>query len=155
MFPVALQKEISEYCAAGGNFLVSGANIGTDLFDAPEITKEGMEFAQNVLKYKWRTDNATSEGGLAAFPNPYGFNGKFNFNTKLNEKVYAVENADGLIPADKDAFTIFRYADNNISAGVAYKGAYKTVSLGFPIETLSTPCQIEKLMGEVLDFFEK
>lgn len=155
VFPVVLQKEIAEYCAAGGNILVSGANIATDLFDAPEVTKEGMEFAQNVLKYKWRTDNATSEGGLVAYPNPYGFSGKFNFNTKLNEKVYAVENADGLVPADKDAFTIFRYADNNISAGVAYKGAYRTVSLGFPVETLATPCQIEKLMGEVLKFFNE
>ena len=155
VFPVALQKAIASYCAAGGNFLVSGANIGTDLFDAPEVTKEGMEFAQNVLKYKWRTDNATSEGGLVAYPNPYGFNGKFNFNTKLNERVYAVENADGLVPADKDAFTIFRYADNNISAGVAYKGAYRTVSLGFPVETLASPCQIEKLMGEILKFFQE
>ena len=73
----------------------------------------------------------------------------------MNEKVYAVESPDALVPADKDAYTIFRYSDNNISAGVAYKGAYKTVSLGFPIETLATPCQIEKLMGEVLKFFNE
>ncbi len=155
VFPVALQKAIADYCAAGGNILVSGANIATDLFDAPEVTKEGMEFAQNVLKFKWRTDYASKEGALSAVPNPFGFNGKFNFSTQLNEKIYAVESPDGLVPASNDAFTIFRYSDNNISAGVAYKGAYKTVTLGFPVETLATPCQIEKLMGEVLDFFNE
>lgn len=153
VFPVALQKAVAAYCAAGGNLLLSGANIATDLFDSYDVTKEGMEFAQNVLKYKWRTDYASKEGAVSAVPNPYGFSGKFNFNTELNEKIYAVESPDALVPADKDAFTIFRYADNNISAGVAYKGAYRTVSLGFPIETLASQCQIDKLMEEVLTFF--
>ncbi len=154
VFPVALQKAIADYCATGGNLLLSGANIATDLYDSYNVTEEGKKFTQDVLKYKWRTNTASSEGAVAAVANPYGFSGKFNFSTKLNEKVYAVESPDALVPADKDAFTIFRYSDNNISAGVAYKGEYKTVSLGFPIETLATPCQIEKLMGEVLNFFE-
>ena len=155
VFPVALQKAIADYCATGGNLLLSGANIATDLYDSYNVTEEGKKFTQDVLKYKWRTNTASSEGAVGAVANPYGFNGKFNFSTKLNEKVYAVESPDALVPADKDAFTIFRYSDNNISAGVAYKGAYKTVSLGFPIETLATPCQIEKLMGEVLKFFNE
>ena len=155
VFPVALQKAIADYCAAGGNLLLSGANIATDLYDSHKVTEEGKKFAQDVLKYKWRTNTASSEGAVGAVANPYGFSGNFNFSTKLNDKVYAVESPDALVPTDKDAFTIFRYSDNNISAGVAYKGAYRTVSLGFPIETLATPCQIEKLMGEVLNFFEK
>ena len=155
VFPVALQKEIAEYCAAGGNLLISGANIGTDLFDSYDVTKEGMEFAKNVLKYSWRTNYATKDGIVKGAPNPFGFGGKFCFNTELNDKVYAVESPDGLVPADKDAYTIFRYDDNNISAGVAYKGAYKTVSLGFPIETLKTQCQIDALVGEIVKFFEE
>ena len=92
---------------------------------------------------------------MAAVANPFGFSGKFNFSTKLNDKIYAVESPDALVPADKNAFTIFRYSDNNISAGVAYKGEYKTVCLGFPIETLASQCQIEKMMGEVLNFFNE
>ena len=76
---------------------------------------------------------------------------------QYNGLINNVKSIDALLQLDnaEDAFTIFRYSDNNISAGVAYKGAYRTVSLGFPIETLATPCQIEKLMGEVLNFFEK
>ena len=48
---------------------------------------------------------------------------------------------------------IFRYAENNISAGVAYRGDYKTVVLGFPIETLETQEQIDCLIGEIARFF--
>ncbi|MBQ7772603.1 MAG: N-acetylmuramoyl-L-alanine amidase [Bacteroidales bacterium] len=155
VFPVALQKAIADYCAAGGNLLVSGANIATDLYDSHEVTQEGMKFTQDVLKYRWRTNTASSEGAVGAVANPYGFSGKFSFSTKLNDKIYAVESPDALVPADKDAYTIFRYSDNNISAGVAYKGAYRTVSLGFPIETLATSCQIDEMMGEVIRFFEE
>lgn len=155
VFPEALQKAIADYCAAGGNLLVSGANIATDLFDSYDVTEAGMNFAKNVLKYRWMTNYASREGVLEGVANPYGFSGKFSFNTELNDRIYAVESPDALVPADKAAFTIFRYDDNNISAGVAYKGDYRTVSLGFPIETLATPCQIEKMMGEIISFFEE
>lgn len=155
VFPVALQKEIAEYCAAGGNLLISGANIATDLFDAPGVDEAGMNFAKDVLKYRWMTNYASREGGIKSVSNPFGFEGKFKFNTQLNDRIYAVESADALVPAGKDSYTIFRYAENNISAGVAYKGAYRTVTLGFPIETLGCGHQIEKLIGEVVKFFEE
>ena len=155
VFPVTLQKEIAEYCAAGGNLLISGANIATDLFDAPGVDEAGMNFAKDVLKYRWMTNYASREGGIKSVSNPFGFEGKFKFNTQLNDRIYAVESADALVPAGKDSYTIFRYAENNISAGVAYKGAYRTVTLGFPIETLGCGHQIEKLIGEVVKFFEE
>ena len=34
VFPVALQKAISAYCQAGGNVLISGADVATDLWDS-------------------------------------------------------------------------------------------------------------------------
>lgn len=155
VFPIALQNAITEYCKGGGKLILSGANIATDLWDAPNVTEEGKKFAQEVLKYRWMTNYGTSTGEVKSVANPYGFNGKFCFDTKMNDKVYAVERADAIMPVGEGAFTIFRYADNNISAGVAYKGDYSVVSLGFPIETLRTQCQIEALMDEILNFFEK
>ena len=61
---------------------------------------------------------------------------------------------DALVPASKEAFTIFRYRDNNISAGVAYKGDYKTVCLGFPIEAVRS-FDHKDLFGAILKFFEQ
>ncbi|MEG0518115.1 MAG: xanthan lyase [Bacteroidales bacterium] len=154
VFPVALRNVLIEYCNGGGNLLVSGAYIATDLWDSYNVSDKGKKFATDILKYKWMTHYASTDGGVKSVSNPYGFIGRFGFHTRLNDKVYAVESADALVPASKDAFTIFRYTDNNISAGVAYKGAYKTVSLGFPIETLKTQAEIDRLMAEIIRFFE-
>ena len=46
-----------------------------------------------------------------------------------------------------------RYSENNLSAGVAYKGDYKTCILGFPFEALHTSSEREALMRTILTFF--
>ncbi|HBG54346.1 MAG TPA: hypothetical protein DDW70_09085, partial [Rikenellaceae bacterium] len=59
-----------------------------------------------------------------------------------------------LEPAGPEAYTIFRYRDNRLSAGVAYRGNYRVVTLGFPLETLETEEQQARLVKECLDFFK-
>ena len=153
VFPVELQKEIREFCEAGGNLLVSGSNIATDLFDAPGVTEEGMNFAKDVLKYKWMTEYATKSGKVVSVANPYVKTSPVvHFPQYLNNVTYSVESPDALVPSCKEAYTIFRYADNNISAGVAYKGDYKTVCLGFPLEIASNG---NKVISDILKFFEQ
>lgn len=155
VFPEALRKVMTAYCQAGGNLLISGAYIGSDLWDAFRVSPEGKKFATEVLKYKFMTHYASTTGEVKSVANPYGFSGKFTFNTRPDNTIYTVEAADAIVPASKEAFTIFRYAENNISAGVAYSGAYKTVSLGFPIETLKSQTQIDELIAEVVRFFKQ
>ncbi len=153
VFPAALQEIITGYCNAGGNLLVSGAYIGSDLWDSYNVTEQGKKFAEDVLKYRFMTHYASTDGAVKSVANPYGFKGNFTFNTELNDKIYTVEAADAIVPSSKEAYTIFRYTENNISAGVAYKGNYRCVSLGFPIETLKTGEEIERIISEVIDFF--
>ena len=66
-----------------------------------------------------------------------------------------VESPDAIEPATKDAYTIMRYSENNLSAGVAYKGDYKTCILGFPFEALRTASEREALMNAILTFFNE
>ena len=49
--------------------------------------------------------------------------------------------------------TVMRYSENNLSAGVAYQGDYKTVVLGFPFESIRTDSEREAFMNAVLTFF--
>ena len=154
-FPAELQKAITDYAAAGGNILVSGSYIGSDLWDGYNVTDEGKKFAQEVLKFKWSNHFASKNNVVKSVPNPFGFSGKFTFTNYLNDQKYIVETPDGLLPASKDAYTIFRYPGNNISAAVAYSGNYKVVSFGFPIESLECCCEIDKLIEEVVNFFER
>ena len=154
VFPVHLRDLITEYAATGGNILVSGAYIATDLWDSVENDKAGQEFAKNTLKYQWRTNQASKTGYVKAVQSLYDFAGNFSFYTTPNSRSYSAESPDGIEPFGTGAWTIFRYSDNNISAGVAYKGEYKTVSLGFPIETLTDESQLHDIVSQIIKFFE-
>ncbi len=116
-------------------------------------------FAEQVLKYRWMTHYASASGTVKMAQNPFGIgynlNGSvYSYNPQPNENVYAVESSDALVPVGPNSWTVFRYKDNNISAGVAYKGDdYRCVTLGFPIETLESTEQIDALIADILKFF--
>ena len=66
-----------------------------------------------------------------------------------------MESPDALEPADTQTLTIFRYADNHFSAGVAWKDSRSaSVVLGFPLEVLQTAAQRAQLVKQCLTFFE-
>ena len=150
-----LKNAITDFCSNGGNLLISGAYIATDLVDAYEIDPDGAKFAADVLKIKWMTHSASKDGRVSAVNNKFGFNGSFNFYNELNDKKYLCESPDAFTPVGDNAFTIFRYPQTSISAATAYNGSdYKVVAFGFPLETLKEQSQINDLVGQVLSFFK-
>lgn len=155
-FSTGMQDAIAAYCRQGGNFFVSGAYVASDLWDnrwAPSQESD-RKFATEVLKYRWRTGQAAVTGEVKSVASPWSRpQAHYSFHQELNGDCYVVESPDALEPADKQAYTILRYAENNLSAGVAYQGDYKTVVLGFPFETLRTEAEREQLMRYILDFF--
>jgi hypothetical protein len=68
-----------------------------------------------------------------------------------------VETPDGITPASGNTGSTFiRYADTDISAGVCFEGkGYRTVCIGFPLETLKKENDIESIIKTTLDFFSK
>lgn len=154
-FPKELQSCLQAYCEQGGNIIASGAYIGSDLWDSETIDPEDKQFAMNVLKYQWRTGQAAVNGEVKNVASPFpSFDGVYHFYNQLNEISYVVESPDGIEPAGANSFTIFRYNENNISAGIASHGKYKTCILGFPIETIQTETARAHLMKSILDFME-
>lgn len=155
-FSPEMQQAVEAYCRQGGNLFVSGAYVATDLWDnrlAPSQQAD-RDFAARVLKYKWRTGQAAATGKVKSVSSPWSKDKEqYSFHQELNPDCYVVESPDALEPADKDAYTVLRYAENNLSAGVAYAGAYKTVVLGFPFETLCTAKERNCLMQRILNFF--
>ncbi|HRG03317.1 MAG TPA: xanthan lyase, partial [Paludibacteraceae bacterium] len=156
-FNTKIQQAISEYCQQGGNIFISGAFVGTDLWDNRYTVsiEEDKQFAINILKYKWRAGQATRIGNVKAVTSYFPmFVGIYNFYNELNPDNYVVEAPDAIEPGSEGAYTIFRYSENNLSAGVAYKGNYKSCVLGFPFESLKIQIEREKMMKGVLEFFE-
>ena len=139
--------------------LVTGAYVGTDIWNnGPENSRE-VNLAQNVLGYKWLTDQASQSGEVTTVITQFEelTDGKtYDFVSKLNDRFYAVESPDAITPADDQAATIMRYTENNIPAGVACdRGTYRTVVLGFPFETIKETSDRDALMHDVLNFFNR
>ena len=80
--------------------------------------------------------------------------GQFSFRKEKNPYVYAVENPDGIRPADRNGRTVLKYRSSNLGAGVFYTGeGYCAASFGFPLETVEDPAVMQKIMGASLSFF--
>ena len=157
-FTTEMQKAITDYCHQGGNIFVSGAFVGTDLWDNRHTIslETDRNFATDILKYKWRVGQASVTGTVKSIVSlfPMLYNGDFTFHNTLNSDSYVVEAPDAIEPASEGAYTILRYSENNLSAGIAYKGDYKTVVIGFPFESIKSAFDRMKMMKMVLDFFK-
>ena len=155
-FSEEMQNAISDYCRTGGNFFVSGAYVASDLWDnrLAKADEKDKKFAMEVLKYKWRTGQAARNGKVKGVASPFpAIKGNYTYHQELNPESYVVESPDAIEPAVRGAFTVLRYSENNLSAGIAYKGDYKTCILGFPFESVRTSEEREQLMKAILAFF--
>ena len=156
-FNKAHQQVISEYCNNGGNIIVSGAFVGTDFWDNPFADDADRKWAENTLQYKWRNNNGAVTGRVKSVASPFkSLSGEYNYYNELNSESYVVENPDAIEPANDNAYTIFRYSENNLSAGVFYRGKqYNTCGLGFPIESVKDDSKRNSLIKGIMEAMEK
>ena len=161
VFPDLMQKRIKEYCEKGGNILISGANIATDIWDTiypiekdSIFTDVSKKFAKEVLGYSWGGNHASKLGRVTMISDDKEPKTEMEFHTMPNPDIYSVEAPDGILPARKGSKTWFRYTDTEVSAGIKFNGSnYKTIILGFPIETLKTQEDMEEIIKVSLDWF--
>ena len=141
-FPIELQEKLREYAGRGGRIFVSGAFIASDM--AKNVADRA--FIRDVLRLDYGgsvadvSENLISGSGL-----------EFSFWRKVNERSYAVPRPDILVPID-DAFVSFVYSGNRESAGVAYAGQHRALSVSFPFESIVDREKRIKLMGAVMRF---
>lgn len=156
-FTKAQQQKIKSYCDNGGNIIISGAYVGTDLWDNKNADNEDREWAQQTLKYKWRNNRGAVTGHIKAVPSPFELiTRNYKYYHKLNSESYVVENPDAIEPADESAYTIFRYSENNLSAGIFYKGdKYSSCILGFPIESIKNESDRNRLVFDIIKSTEQ
>ena len=162
VFPDNLRNALAAFATAGGNLIVSGAYIATDIWDrvydiVPDEAYKATAsaFAQNVLGYKWVTNFASLSNGIYAWKSPVfnGINGIVHLG-KDPRRIYSVEHPDGIAPASASAFPILRYRDTDVTAGIAYQGSgYRAVTLGFPLEAADG--DIGPLMAAIMEYLSR
>lgn len=165
VFPEHFRKAISDYAAKGGNILISGANIASDAWDQiypfaedKEEREATREFIKEVLGYRWITNHGSRIGEVSyvdreIFGSERGV--KQRFYNEPNEECYCVETPDGITPTGKGK-VFLRYSDTDIAAGIySEKEGYRTVCIGFPIETCYDEDGIFRIISSTLEFFNR
>ena len=153
VFPTSMQLRLKDYCHSGGNLIVSGAYLASDSYLKENV--DDRAFLENVLKIKYRTDKACVNGEVKTVNSPANVIKpmEMSYYSEPNAVSYFVPSADAIEPIGKGGYTISRYAENNLSAGVSYSGKYKLCAFGFPIELIKEEKDRDKLMEMILKFF--
>lgn len=154
-FSSTLQQILSAYLSKGGNLLVSGSYIGSDL----STNFPDLAFAKRYLKCEYVNDKrnllaSTLEGMQRSFTIPRSIEAtNMQLNHSLRDGAYPVLAPEQLNPTE-GSFALFRYADQT-SAGIAYKGPYRVIVLGFPFESIQQSSVRAQLMKGFVQFFSK
>ena len=133
---------------------MSGSYPGTDLLMAADTALNSK--IKKLLHFVPRTGHAVRTGGVAAtdIAAP-DFTGKIDFNAGNTDLIYAAEAPDAIEPSGRQAFTAFRYRENNTSAAVMHRGEVRSFVMGFPFETILLQEERDALMKQILDFLLK
>lgn len=154
LFTPEMQKAIYEYISGeNAKLLITGAYIGTDLDLCGDTL--ARHFADNVLHYTFMTNHASKSGEVYPVNAVRSdFQKGYQFEQGFNQNIYKVESPDAIEPKGEGAKVLFRYKDNNKSAGICFDGNYHSVILGFPFETITTAKQRSNLLGEILKYWK-
>ncbi|WP_455587474.1 golvesin C-terminal-like domain-containing protein [Bacteroides sp.] len=142
-FSSPMQRIIAAYCQSGGNILVSGSYIGSDM----STSQGNREFTEKILKYGYQKSLQDDRSGQIK-----GLGRTLSIPRLPNEKAYAVTMPDCIVPV-APAFSVFTYSPGNQSAATAYKGNYRTFVMGFPFESIESETDRATVMAAILNFF--
>ena len=131
-FTPELQKVVTDYLEKGGNLLVSGAHIASDM-----QSPKDKAFIKEQLHCTYRCNHACEQGSLVVNRRVLS-PGTYTFHATPNANCIHTENPDCILPAD-GAQAVAKYADTQLNAAVAYDGAEnqkgKTLAWGFMLES--------------------
>jgi len=147
-FPTKLKEKISSYLNAGGNLFLSGSYIGSDLYS----DEDGITFANNILKYHFKTTHASKTGRLHSVNKKFSDDKiKIAYNSEFNDRIYKVEAPDEITPV-QGSEVLLRFSENEFSSMIGYKNKYGVVAFTVPFETIKTEQERNKLMGLILNY---
>lgn len=154
-FPTRLQKELTEFADHGGDLMISGEYIVSDLYDY-RSSEGGDKFANDVLGIA-RGEGPRPMTGTVSLSRPLSGKTEAVFSHTLNDRQYIVQNPDILSPARNSDFEVFMtFPDNLLPAGVfTKKGKSRKALMSVPFESIENPLVRAALMSEILQHIDK
>ena len=160
IFTAGLQNALRRFTEDGGSVFLSGAYVGSDLWDnaAGNDDAVGKSFVKEVLGYEGLHGRASLDGTVNSVDSPdirLSSSGAWTFVNTLNDKQYAVESPDAIRASDDRGFTWMRYGENGLPAAIASdRGNYRTVVMGFPLESVTTAQERRSLMSRIMEYLK-
>lgn len=149
-FDATEQQLVQAYLGAGGRMLVSGAELAWDL-DAQGSAAD-RAFLQTVLGVRYVADDAATyqlQAGIAGTVSADVPAGAFDNG---NSGTYDVDYPDVLAAADAAGQVCLRYGNGLVAGIQRTSGNARTVVLGFPIETITSPAIRAQLLQRIVAF---
>lgn len=156
-FSTELQSVITDYLNCGGALFVSGAYLGTDLFDGSESQQSDIDFAKNVLHFDFITTKASRTPTVTTDlrNNPFRLTPRnYTFCAEYSPECYTVNSTDAIAAAGEGAYEMMRYPGSGLPAAVGYRGAYSTFVMGFPFESITDEGARDILINDIMKFLK-
>jgi D-alanyl-D-alanine carboxypeptidase len=138
------QALVADYLQTGGNFFVSGAEIGWDLVENGDAADQA--FFRDVLHADYLGDDALTVAATT-LGGPWSSVGPVGFWTPAEQEIHY---PDRLAPHGGSEPVLTYLAGTQDTAGVRYVGEHRVVVLGFPFESIDHPDARRAFMTEVL-----
>ena len=162
IYTAGLMNALRAFTSQGGSVVMSGSYVGSDLWDnaAGNNDLQGQAFVKEVLGFEGLQGRASLDGTVITVDCPddsLAENGKcWEFVNSLNDAMYAVESPDAIRASDSHGFTWLRYGENGLPAAIASdRGSYRTVVLGFPLESMTYSTDLTSVLGHIMQYLAK
>lgn len=147
-FTPEMQKQLRSFSDNGGNLIVSGEYVVSDLFSY-RYGADDRNFAEVVLGAVPTDSVARPRSGRLR-----ASDGRtLQYSATLNPDMYIVENPDVLAPSEGgNAETLLTFTDNDLPAAfIVNRGRGRNAVLSVPFEAITTQTDRDRLMKEILD----
>lgn len=155
-FPKTLRHELEGFLRRGGDLLVSGQYVASDLYGSLS-DDEGRQFASEVLGLGQPTGERVRSGRISAGAYADGLaNGQYDYSATLNPECYIVELPDVLVASGEvNAEPVLLFPGYEGAAALAMKeGKSRRFVMSVPLESISDEARRRDLMRRIVTWLE-
>ena len=139
-FNPVMQQKITEFCSLGRGVMVSGSFIASDM-----QTQDEREFTSYILHYGLERNKRNDINEFVI-----GLDNNISIQVEADKEIYQSLYSDRILPVG-EGFIPMIYSDNG-GAAVAYKGSYRTFSMSFPFEIITSSEKRSQIMASIMNF---
>lgn len=139
-FSPVMQQKITEFCSLGRGVMVSGSFIASDM-----QTQDEREFTSYILHYGLERNKRNDVNEFVI-----GLDNNISIQVEADKEIYQSLHSDRILPVG-EGFIPMIYSDNG-GAAVAYKGSYRTFSMSFPFEIITSAEKRSQIMASIMNF---